>query len=306
MAHAHAIPATSKLRAGVFLSLLILIVEVAGGLLAHSLALLADAGHVLVDVIALGLSWYGLRQAQREPTQRYTFGFHRVGVLVAIVNAMTIMAVAVVILYEALQRFQSPVAVNSLLMTVVAVVGLAVNVFVALWLRGESRANLNVKSAFWHAASDALSSVGVIMGGVIIAVTGLNVVDPIVSLVISLIIVVAAWDIFRDGLRVLLEAVPSHIDTGELIASLQSVSGVEQVHDVHIWSLTPEISAMSTHIQVEGQAVGRLDAVRQSIEALLRQKYGITHTTIQMECRGCGDGAAGCQLCLKPEAEHEH
>jgi cobalt-zinc-cadmium efflux system protein len=304
MAHTHPAPAAHKLRTGVFLSLLILAVEVAGGLLSHSLALLADAGHVLVDVIALGLSWYGLNQAQREPTQSYTFGFHRVGVLVAIVNAMTIMAVSLVIVYEAVRRFQAPQQVDSLLMTAVAVVGLAVNVFVALWLRGESHGNLNVKSAFWHAASDALASVGVIVGGIIIAVTGLNVIDPIVSLAISAIIVVAAWDIFRDGLRVLLEAAPSHIETTELKASIESLPGVQEVHDVHLWSITPELSAMSTHVLVEGKAVGRLDAVRQSIEAVLMQKYGITHTTIQMECRGCGEGNAQCQLCVKPEEEH--
>jgi cobalt-zinc-cadmium efflux system protein len=304
MAHTHAAPAAHKLRIGVLLSLLILAVEVAGGLLSHSLALLADAGHVLVDVIALGLSWYGLNQAQREPTQRYTFGFHRVGVLVAIANALTIMAVSLVIVYEAVRRFQAPQQVDSMLMTSVAVVGLAVNVFVALWLRAESHANLNVKSAFWHAASDALASVGVIVGGIIIAITGLNVIDPIVSLAISAIIVVAAWDIFRDGLRVLLEAAPSHIETAELKASIESLPGVQGVHDVHLWSITPELSAMSTHVLVEGKAVGRLDAVRQSIEAVLMQKYGITHTTIQMECRGCGEGNAQCQLCVKPEEEH--
>ncbi len=302
--HIH-VPVAGKIGLGILLSAVILVAEIVGGIVSHSLALLADAGHVAADVIALTLSWYGVRQAQRPPTGRMTFGFHRVGVLVAIVNALSILAIAIFILYEAFRRFQSPTEVNSGLMSIIAVIGLAVNVFVALRLRSESHSNLNVRSAFWHAAGDALASVGVIAGGIIIALTGLNIVDPIVSVLISVIIVLAAWDIFRDGLRVLLEAAPRHLNTGAVSRSISLLPGVQEVHDVHIWSITPEIHAMSAHILVKGPDVRNLDAVRQNVETVLQKKYDITHTTLQMECRGCGDSGAECQLCVKTETHHE-
>ncbi len=206
--------------------------------MSNSLALLADAGHVLADVIALALSWYGVRQAQRPPTHRMTFGYHRVGVLVAIANATGIFAIAAVIVYEAVRRFQSPAEVNSSVMTGVALLGLAVNIFVALRLHQDSHSNINVRSAFWHAAGDALASVGVIAGGIIIAVTGLNIVDPIISVVIAVIVVWAAWDIFRDGLGVLLEAAPGHVDARKVRRSIEELAGVQQAHDVHVWSIT--------------------------------------------------------------------
>jgi cobalt-zinc-cadmium efflux system protein len=191
-------------------------------------------------------------------------------------------------------------------MTAVAVVGLAVNVFVAFRLRADSRENINVRSAFWHAAGDALASLGVIIGGVIITLTGLNVVDPIISVLIAVIVVLAAWDIFRDGLHVLLEAAPGHLEVESVSRSIGRLAGVQEVHDVHVWSITPEIHAMSAHVLVKGPEVKRLDAIRQTIEAMLRKEYAIMHTTLQMECRGCGDGEAECQLCVKPEPEHGH
>ena len=298
--------AADKLALGILLSSLILGAEIAGGLISNSLALLADAGHVLADVAALGLSWYGVRQAQRAPTQRMTFGYHRVGVLVALVNATGIFVIAALIIYEAIRRLEAPAHVNSTIMTAVAVVGLAINIFVALRLRPESKLNINIRSAFWHASGDALASIGVIIGGLIIAFTGLNVVDPIISTVIALIIVFAGWDIFRDGLRVLLEAVPLHLEIKNVHDSIEKISGVQEAHDVHVWSITPEIHAMSAHVTVKGKEVGRLDAIRQSIEAMLRKTYDITHTTLQMECKGCGDGNPLCQLCVQPDSHDDH
>jgi cobalt-zinc-cadmium efflux system protein len=303
--HIHT-PVAGKIGLGILLSAVILVAEIVGGILSHSLALLADAGHVAADVIALSLSWYGIRQAQRPPNGRMTFGFHRVGVLVALVNALSILAIAVFILYEAFRRFQSPTEVNSGLMTLVACIGLAVNVFVALRLRAESHTNLNVRSAFWHATGDAMASIGVIAGGIIIALTGLNIADPIVSVLISVIIVLAAWDIFRDGLHVLLEAAPGHLDTNTVSRSIGLLPGVQEVHDIHVWSITPEIHAMSAHVLVKGPDVKRLDTIRQTIEAMLKNKYSIIHTTLQMECRGCGDGEAECQLCVRSETEHQN
>ena len=304
--HGHSrTPVAGKFAVGVLLSAIILVAEIVGGIVSNSLALLADAGHMLADIIALSLSWYGIHQAQRPPTQRMTFGFHRIGVLVAIVNAVSILGIALFIIYEAVQRFQTPTEVNSSVMTWVALLGLAVNVFVATRLRSESHGNLNVRSAFWHAAGDALASVGVIVGGIIIGATRLYIVDPIISVLIALIIVFAAWDIFRDGLRVLLEAVPGHLDVGNVSLSIGKLGGVQEVHDVHIWGITPEIHAMSAHVLVKGGEVKRIDNIRQTIEAMLIRDYNITHTTLQMECRGCGDGEPECQLCVKTEPNHE-
>jgi cobalt-zinc-cadmium efflux system protein len=295
----HPSQASDKLALGIFLSSLILGAEIVGGLISNSLALLADAGHVLADVVALGLSWYGVRQARRAPTQRMTFGFHRVGVLVALVNAVGIFVVAAFIIFEAIRRLEEPAQVNSTVMTTVAVAGLAINIFVALRLRTESRLNINIRSAFWHASGDALASIGVIIGGLIIAFTGLNIVDPIISTVIAVIIVFAGWDIFRDGLRVLLEAVPQHLEIQSVQDSIEKISGVQEAHDVHVWSITPEIHAMSAHVLVKGEEVGHLDAIRRSIESMLGKTYEIQHTTLQMECTGCGDGEALCQLCVR-------
>ena len=193
----HAQAVGNKLKIGIILTGFILVAEVAGGLMSNSLALLSDAGHVFADILALSLSWYGVRQAERPPSARMTFGYHRVGVIVAIVNAVSIFAIAAFIFYEAYQRFQQPPEINSLLMLLVAIVGLAVNAFVAFWLRREQHGNLNVRSAFWHALGDALASIGIIIGGIIILLTGWFVVDPIISVLIGLVIILAAWRILR-------------------------------------------------------------------------------------------------------------
>lgn len=299
MAHNHqhgTIQVGSKLRLGVSFSLAILVAEVIGGILTNSVALLADAGHVLTDVIALALSWYGVAQAQRPATRRMTFGYHRIGVLIAVLNASTIIAVAAFILYEAVRRMGAPPEVRSVPMMIVAAAGLAVNLFVAFWLREERAENLNVRSAFLHAAGDALASVGVIAGGAIIAITGQNIVDPIIGAVIGFIIVGTAWGILKDGLRVLLEAVPSHVKVDELVKALSGLPGVQNVHDVHVWSITPEIHAMSGHVLIADQAVSDAMQIREDIEKLVRERFRIKHSTLQLECATCESGGILCSL----------
>jgi cobalt-zinc-cadmium efflux system protein len=294
--HHHGLPAGSKLRAGVFFSLAILVAEVIGGILTNSVALLADAGHVLTDVIALALSWYGVVQARRPASPRMTFGYHRVGVIIAVVNATTIIVVAALILYESLRRLGAAPDVKSVPMMIVAAAGLVVNLFVASWLSGEREGNLNVRSAFWHAAGDALASVGVIVGGIIITITKVQIVDPIIGALIGLIIVGAAWSILRDGLRVLLEAVPSHVQVDELVKSLHEVPGVKDIHDVHVWSITPEIHAMSAHVLIDDQAVSDASKIREDIEKSLRERFHIDHSTLQLECQTCEAGGLLCSL----------
>lgn len=302
-AHHRALPVASKLKFGIMLSSLILAAELAGGLLANSLALLADAGHVFADVIALSLSWYGVKQAERPASHSMTFGYHRVGVLIAIVNALSILAIALVIFYEAFHRLQQPPEVNSPLMLAVAVVGLGVNLFVASWLRKEQKANINVRSAFWHALGDALASTGVILGGTIILLTGLFVVDPIISIAIGLIIVLAAWSILRDGLRVLLEATPRGIDIRKIVNSLNQISGVRDVHDLHVWSITPQLHAMSCHVLIDDLTTSEAANIREQIKEVLSQQYNIEHTTLEMECDQCSANDIFCKLTVTKEAE---
>lgn len=286
----------SKLKFGLILTASILVIEVVGGLLSNSLALLSDAGHVFADLLALSLSLYGVMQAKRPASQDMTFGYHRVGVIIAVVNALSIFAIAGIILYEAYGRFVQPPEVKGLLMLSVATVGLGVNIFVALWLRTEQRENLNVRSAFWHAFGDALASIGVIIGGIIMLLTGWFWVDPIVSVLISVIIFVAAWQILRDGLRVLLEATPSGVDINKMLASLERIPGVKDVHDVHVWSISPGLHAMSSHVLIDDLSTSQAANIREQIEDMLQGQFNIKHTTLQMECQQCDPNDVLCTL----------
>jgi cobalt-zinc-cadmium efflux system protein len=299
--HSHTLPVGSKLKIGILLSSIILVAELIGGIMANSLALLSDAGHVFADVIALSLSWYAVRQAQRPASHRMTFGYHRVGVLIAVVNALSIFAIAALIFYEAYQRLASPPEVNSLLMIVVATLGLAVNLFVASWLRREQKTNLNIRSAFWHALGDALASIGVIAGGLIIMLTGWLAADIAISIFIGLIILLAAWQILREGFHVLLEATPRQIDIHKMVTALKKVPGVKDVHDLHVWSISPEIHAMSCHVLIADSPTSETEKIRQQIEGILLKQYSINHTTLQMECQQCQNDDFFCRLTLGPE-----
>jgi cobalt-zinc-cadmium efflux system protein len=291
-----ALSAGNKLKYSIILSLTILVAEVIGGLLSNSLALLSDAGHVFADIIALGLSWYGVRQAVRPSNSRMTFGYHRIGVVVAIANAMTIFVIAAVILYEAYNRFQQPPEVKSIPMMIIAFVGLSANVLVALWLRGEPRSNINIRSVFWHALGDALASIGVIGGGIIILFTGRFWVDPLISVLISLIILFAAWSIFREGLRVILEAAPKDVDVVAMINTLKLIPGVKDVHDVHVWSISPELRAMNGHVLIEDISTSQAADIRVNIEKVVREQFHVEHTTLQLECQRCDSTELFCNL----------
>ena len=299
----HPLPVRSKLKFGIILTSFILVLELVGGILSNSLALLADAGHVFADIVALSLSWYSVKQAERSPTSSMTFGYHRVGVIIALVNAISIFAIAGIVFYEAYRRWQQPPEVNSLLMLAVAAFGLGVNIFVAAWLRREQRGNLNIRSAFWHALGDALASTGVIIGGIIILYTGWLLVDPIISIFIGCVIVLAAWGILKEGLRVLLEATPQQVDVTRMVNTLKRMSGIKGVHDVHVWSISPEIHAMSCHVLIDDLTISQATDIRQRIEEVLRQRFHIEHSVLQMECQECGANDLFCKMTLGPGEE---
>ena len=288
--------AATKLGYGIIITVVVLAIEVAGGVLSNSLALLSDAGHVFTDGIALLLSWYAVRQAERPSSSLMTFGYHRVGVFIAIVNAVSIVVIAGVILYEAYRRFFEQPEVNGGMMLAVAVIGLAANVFVAAWLYREQGWSINIRSVFWHALGDALASVGVIVGAIIIMFTKLFWVDAVISVLISLIILFGAWSIFREGLRILLEAVPGDIKVSEVVNALKAIPEVRDVHDLHVWSISSNLNAMSSHVVIDDCSVSQAENIRRSIENTLREKFGIGHTTVQFECNQCAENGLFCKL----------
>lgn len=301
--HHDVIGAGTKLKYGLIITCVILALEVAGGILANSLALLSDAGHMFVDGLALLLSWYGVRQAERPSSSRMTFGYHRVGVIIAIINAVSILAISGVILYEAYERFFQKPVINGVLMLVIATVGLIANIFVAFWLREEQKENINIRSTFWHALGDALASIGVIAGAIVIMATGLYWVDAAVSILISIIILFSAFGIFREGLRIILEGVPHDISMDEVVTALKALPEIRDVHDIHIWSISSNLRALSSHVVVDDCYVSEAEVVRKKIEDLVRDKFGIGHTTVQIECGQCGNDDLFCKL--EPEG-HEH
>jgi cobalt-zinc-cadmium efflux system protein len=301
-------PAARRLQIAMLLTAIILVAEVATGFVANSLALLSDAGHVLTDMFALGLSWIAVRQAARASTGRMTYGFHRVGILVAVVNAVTVAVVAVLIFIEAVNRLQGTPEIKGNLLLAMAVVGGLVNLVVAGALHRESSRSLNVRSAFLHVVGDLLGSVGVLVAALAILIGDVVWVDAAVSIFIGLIILVGAARILREAIAIFLEATPAHIDVDELVAEMAAIPGVLGVHDLHVWSITPAIHALSCHLLVEDRNISQGCLLLEDINALLSDRFSIGHSTIQMETEACDPNALHCYL--SPDgmitADHVH
>ncbi len=295
-------PSAGRMRLALTLTAVILVVEVVGGIASNSLALLSDAGHVLTDLLALGLTWFGLAQERRDPTPRMTYGYYRVSLLVAVVNALLLSAVSIFIFYNAYLRLQTPPQVHGPIMLAVALVGLAANVGVMALLQPYQSRNLNVRSAFLNVVGDALASVAVVVGGVIISMTGLYVIDPLLSILVGVLIIVGAWGILRESLPVFLEAVPAHLDTQEIDAAMRNVAEVRDVHDLHVWSIAPRMSALSAHVLVDDCPISHVVRVRTDILEMLRRRFRIEHATIQFECAGCGPDPL---VCVVPRSDGE-
>ncbi len=281
----------------------IMIVEVIGGIVSNSLALLGDAGHMLVDALALGLSLFAMNLARRPSTLTRTFGYHRVEILAALTNGVTVGLVSFFIFYTAYQRFLEPPTVKTPVMLLVAVIGLAANLVAILLLRKASLVSLNVKAAFWHVVGDTVSSVGVILAAIIIWRTGWMVADPIIAVVIGLIILWGAVGLIRESVHILAEAVPKHIQVDRVIDVLEKIPGVIDVHDIHIWTITSGIHALSTHLSIEDQRVSQSGEIIGAVNQSLAQQFNITHTTLQLECESCPTGIV-CEI-EKPKAKSE-
>lgn len=259
-----------------------MVAEVVGGLLSGSLALLADAGHMLTDVAALGLSVIALGWARRPPTAERTYGWVRVEILAALVNGATLLVIVVWVVWEAIERLRQPTDVDAPVMLVVAVVGLLVNAVGLKLLHGHHHGSLNARGAYLHVLGDLLGSVGAISAGLIVMFTGWQLADPLASIVIALLILVSAARLVREATDILLEAVPAHVDAEELLTELREIEGLDDVHDLHIWTLTSGFVALTGHGVLDDPALHGdiLDAVQAACTA-----RGITHVTFQLEPR---------------------
>ncbi|MBW2056357.1 MAG: cation transporter [Deltaproteobacteria bacterium] len=262
----------------------IMIAEVVGGLLSNSLALLSDAAHMLTDILALLLSLLAFRFSTRPPTRKTTFGFRRLEIFAAQINGAFLVFLALFIFYEAYQRLLEPQPIRSLLMMIVAGVGLLANVASAMILHRSSEKNLSVKASFLHIMGDLLSSVGVVIGGAVIYFTGWYLIDPILGVMIGLVILKGAYSVVSETANVLLEAVPRHIDLEALIREVETMEGVEFFHDVHLWTISSGLYALSGHVLIKDQMVSESGRILEAIRSHLRDRYGVNHTTLQLEC----------------------
>jgi len=287
--HSHAPPNVSgrAMGAAVTLTLAFVVVEAVAGWMAHSLALVSDAGHNLADAAALGFSWYALAVASKPSHQGMTFGYHRVGIFAALANAVSLVLIAAVIAWEGIERIREPQTANGPVMIGVAAAAIVINLAVGLWLHSGSKDDLNIRSAYLHMMGDALSAFGVVIAGVLVAKFGLSLADPIVSLLIAGLILYSSYGVLRESTTVLLEGTPAGMDMPAVIAAIKSVAGVLDVHDLHVWMVGPGVVACSCHILVAEQSVREGQQVLRAVVHDIEHRFNITHTTVQVEVEGC-------------------
>jgi cobalt-zinc-cadmium efflux system protein len=273
---------TRELGLVIGISTVVLAVEIAGGLLSGSLALLSDAGHMLTDILALVLSLMAARFASLPATPNKTYGYHRLEILTALVNGTLLIAISGGLLYKAGRRFFSPVPVHSGLMTAVAVAGLLANL-VALATLSRQHRSLNIRGARMHILGDALSSVGVVLAGILISITGIDRIDPVVGGLIAIVIVVGAIRLVREAVDILLESAPVDCALDDVSAAIGTVAGVLEVHDLHVWTITTGLLALSGHVRVADPGGAQTDEMLNRIKRTVRDRFGIVHSTIQIE-----------------------
>ncbi|MCR4292149.1 MAG: cation diffusion facilitator family transporter [Candidatus Kuenenia sp.] len=263
----------------------IFIVEVIGGIITNSLALLSDAGHMLTHLFALLISLFAIMFASKPPTQKKTYGFYRLEILAALLNGIILLLITVWIFYEAYHRFLAPETISSGKMFFLAIIGLLANISCVYILKSDEHGHsLNVKSAFLHMLGDTISSVGVIIGAVIIYYANWYIVDPIISIMLCILILIWSYKLIMESVDILLEATPKDINVGEVILRLEQIPGVEGAHDIHIWTITSGMYAMSVHIDTKDMPISKTAAISRKINRILVEKFRIGHTVIQYGC----------------------
>ena len=296
--HNHQHRLQRKFRFAILLTTFVLGIEIVGGILSNSLALLSDAAHVFSDSLSLIMSWLAIYLSTRPATSSRTYGYHRAEVFAAFINGVSLVAISAWIFYEAVHRFMDPEPVKSKEMLVVAIIGFIANMAIVWLFHGEGHKSLNVRSAVLHVIGDALASVGVIVGGAVMYWTGWFVVDPILSCGIGIIILIGAFRVTKEAVHILLEASPKHADAHKVAACINAIGSVKDVHDMHIWSLCSNYLALSTHVSIVEDASRSSHELRQEINDKLQTQFGIFHTTIQIEQVGCPH--EGSLLCNAP------
>jgi cobalt-zinc-cadmium efflux system protein len=269
------------------LTVAFVLIEAGFGWFAQSLALLSDAGHNLADAAALGFSWYALWIANKPSHQGMTFGYHRVGIFAALANAVSLVAIAGFIAWEAIARIREPEIANGPVMIVVAVAAIIVNLVIGLWLHKGSKDDLNIRSAYLHMLGDAVSAFGVVIAGVLVWSMRAPLADPIVSLLIAVLILYSSYGVLRESGTVLLEGTPAGIEMPAVIAAIKGVGGVLDVHDLHVWMVGPGVVACSCHILVAEQSVREGQQVLRAVVQDIERRFHITQTTVQVEVEGC-------------------
>ena len=271
----------------VALTLAFVVIEAVAGWIAHSLALISDAGHNLADAAALGLSWYAIRIATKPSHEGMTFGYRRVEVFAALVNGLSLVLIAAVIAWEAIVRLRQPDEANGGTMIGVALSAIVLNVLISVWLHRGSKDNLNIRSAYLHMLGDAVAALGVVIAGVLVLTTGAQWADPVVSLVIAVAIVYSSYGVLRESATILLEGTPPGLDMTAVGDAIRSVDGVRNVHDLHVWVLGPGVVACSCHVLVGEQSIREGQQVLRGVVHKLEHHFHITHTTVQVEVEGC-------------------
>ena len=287
---------TSRMAISLFLTLVFVLIEAVAGILGNSLALLTDAAHNFTDAIALGLSWYAIRLTSQPANGRKTYGYHRAGILVALLNSTTLVLISLGIFYEAWRRFMSPPEVQSGILIAVGLIAVAVNLATAMLVKKGSEHDLNIRSAFVHLVGDVISTVGAVIAGVIIYFTGANWLDPLVSVLIGFLILYNAWGILHDSVEILLESTPRDIDTGRLVHDVKQIKGVLGVHDLHIWSITQNLRTMSAHILTDDLTISTGADIQRQINEIVHRGYNIAHATLQLECVECLPASLYCDI----------
>ncbi|HEY4549567.1 MAG TPA: cation diffusion facilitator family transporter [Bacillus sp. (in: firmicutes)] len=267
----------------IILTLFFTIVEIVGGLISNSLALLSDSAHMMSDVLALGLSMTAIYLATRNPNQKYTFGFLRFEILASFINGLALAAISIGIFVEGIKRMITPTEVDLTLMLSVAIIGLVVNIVLTIVLTRSTKEeeNLNIKSALWHFIGDLLNSVGVIISAILIYFTGLTILDPLISIIIGGVIFMGGAKIIRESYLILMESVPDQFDLESIRSDIKGIEGVEDVHEMHLWTVTSNHYSLTAHVFIR-EGPKPLSIITE-ITQLLQDKYGIIHSTIQLE-----------------------
>jgi cobalt-zinc-cadmium efflux system protein len=297
---------TSRIGLSLALTLGFVVIEAVAGIIGNSLALLTDAAHNLTDVIALGLSWYAIRLTFQPANSRKTYGYHRAGILIALLNSTTLVLISLGIFYEAYQRFIDPPEVQSGILIGVGLLAVVINLVTALLVRKGSESDLNIRAAFVHLMGDVLSTVGAVIAGVIIYFTKANWLDPLVSVLIGFLILYNAWGILKDAVDILLEATPRDVDTSKLVRDVLQVKGVLGLHDLHIWSLTQNLRTMSAHVLTDDLSISAGADIQHQINEIVYHRYNIAHATLQLECVDCFPDSLYCNLNGHAHVDEEH